>query len=305
MTMGASDDAASSSETSFHSSSSGPSTVPFSDDDDMNDELARSAALKSLSGGHSVDTVEVTKLRLQREQRLRRVLSQRHLGQPEPVPQNAFCCTRAALSEEDTAWLYTLTNRACFERLMHGVHSTAMSALAGQLDTVLSHANPLFYFSYRMPVKVVDSTGDAVATSLREAPAMRRWLEDTPPILRKRPAPEKEDAGQPERDADGKSAAGPLQKHLKTSASSFSASSGLVAQSMKTWEAHLAATLTAEGETIDTFRHSRAKASYTDKKRFQERAAWQEYVREVRIQAQQRDREIRRALRRGEMDEPR
>ncbi|CBZ31837.1 hypothetical protein, conserved [Leishmania donovani] len=303
--MGAPDDAVSSSEASFHSSSSGSSAAPLSEDDDMQDELARCAALKSLSGAHTVETVEVTKLRLQREQRLRRVLSQRHLGQPEPVPQNAFCCTRATLSEEDTVWLYTLTNRACFERLMRDVHSTAMPALAGQLDTVLSHANPLFYFSYRMPVKVVDSAGDAAATSLREAPAMRRWLEDTPPVLRKRPAPEKEDAGQQQRDTDGKSATGALQKHPKTSTSRFSASSGLVAQSMKTWEAHLTATLTGEGETIENFRHGRTKSSYTDKKRFQEKAAWQEHVREVRIQAQQRDREIKRALRRGEVDEPR
>ncbi|GET86122.1 hypothetical protein, conserved [Leishmania tarentolae] len=303
MTAVGSDDAASSSEASVDSSSSDSSAEAFSDDDDVQDELACNATLKGLSGGHTVEAVEVTKLKLQREQRLRRVLSQRHLGQPEPVPQNAFLCTRTALSEEDTIWLYTLTNRTCFERLMSAVKSTAMTALTGHLDTVLSNANPLFYFSYRMPVKAVDSADDAVPTSLREAPAMRRWLEDTPPVLRKRPLPKSEDTGQAERDADGKSATGGFHKHPKTSGGSFSPSAGLVAQSMKAWEAHLTAALTEEGETVESFRQSRTKSSYTDKKRFQENATWQEYTHEMRIQAQQRDREIKRALRRGEMDE--
>nr|CAJ2467617.1 unnamed protein product [Leishmania braziliensis] len=303
MAMFVSDDAALSSEASFHAASSSASTTSFSDDNDVQDALERNAALKSLSGRHAVEAVEVTKLRLQREQRLRRLISQRHLGQLEPIPRSAFFCTRAALSEDDTVWLYTLTNGACFQRLLRDVQSTSISGLAGRLDTVLSNANPLFYFSYRMPVKAVDSAGDAAATSLLEAPAMRRWLEDTPPILRKRPAPAHDDAGESRRGADGEPATGALQKRSKTSSDSPSASLGLVAQSMKAWEAHLTEILTEEGETIENFRQSRTKSSYTDKKNFQEKAAWQEYAREVRIHAQQLDRDIKRSLRRGEITE--
>ncbi|KAG5486906.1 hypothetical protein LSCM4_06374 [Leishmania orientalis] len=302
--MLASGDSASSSEASIHSSVSSSSAASFSEDDDIQDELTRTAALECLSGGHTVEAVEVTKLRMQREQRLRRVLSLRHLGQPEPIPSNTLFCTRAALSEEDTVWLYTLANRACFERLMHGIQSAAPSALAGHLDTILSRANPLFYFSYHMPVNAVSGAGDTVETSLREAPAMQRWLESTPPVLRKRPAPGHEDADESRRGADGEPVTGAFQKRPKTSASNLSAPSGLVAQSMKAWEAHLTATLTKEGETIENFRHSRTKSSYTDKKRFQEKAAWQEYVREVRMQAEQREREVKRPLRRGEVKEP-
>ncbi|KAG5486258.1 hypothetical protein LSCM1_07381 [Leishmania martiniquensis] len=302
--MLASEDEAASSEVSFHSSSSGFSAASFAEDDDIKDELTRTAALEGLPDGHTADAVEVTKLRMQREQRLRRILSLRHLGQPESVSNSAFFCTRAALSEEDTVWLYTLANSACFERLMRGVQSAATSSLAGHLDTVLSRANPLFYFSYRMPLKAIGGAGDTHDNFLQEAAAMQRWRENTRPVLRQRRAPASEDAAGSKRGADGDPTTDAPQRRRKTSASMLSASSGLVAQSMKAWETHLTAALTEEGETLENFRQSRAKESYTDKKSFQEKAAWEEYVREVRMQAEQRERDVKRPLRRGEVKEP-
>ncbi|KAG5510974.1 hypothetical protein JKF63_06476 [Porcisia hertigi] len=302
MSMHESDNGTSSSEASFRSSSSSSSASSCSGNDDVQDQLTHTAAFGGFSGGGMNGVPEVTRLQLQREQRLRRVLSQRHLGQPEAVPHNAFFCTRTALSEEDTVWLYTLTNSACFERLLHDARATTISALAGHLDTVLSHANPLFYFNYRMPVRAGNGIGDAAPTSLRVAPVMRSW-QDTPPVMRKRPSPAHNEAEDSHLGGSGGSIAGASQKRLKTSVDGPSASSGLVAQSMKTWEAHLTEALTKEGETVDSFRQSRTKTSYTEKKRFQEKAAWEEYTREVRIQAQQRDREAKRALRRGVNDE--
>lgn len=258
-------------------------------------------AVSAAAAAHA-EPVAVTKLRLQREQRLRRVLSQRHLGQPEAVPHNAFFCTRSALGEEDTVWLYTLTNHRCFEALLHSVASTS-SSLAGHLDAVLSSANPLFHYTFGMPIPAaapspsVDEANSQVARELRESPLMREWAAAAAPIQRKRPAPD-ESVQTPA--ASGANAGGGRgRKATKTA----SATSGLVAQSLQAWEAHLTDALTKEGETVESFRQARSKTSYTEKKSFQQTAEWNEYRREVALQQQQRDREATRALRRGETDE--
>ncbi|KPI84276.1 hypothetical protein ABL78_6667 [Leptomonas seymouri] len=256
------------------------------------------------------EPVEVARLRLQREQRLRRMLSQRHLGQPEALSRTALLCTRSALSEEDTVWLYALTNHSCFERLLREVEATP-SSIAGHLDAILSNANPLFHFNYGMPIEAPHCTAgmdEAVEENsrdlpfLRQSPLMRQWSSERCVIRRKRPAPEEQATSSPAFQEAGTGRAGALKKNAKKT-SSTSASSGLVAQSMMAWEAHLASSLTREGETIENFRQARSKSSYTEKKAFQQQAEWNEFTREVALQQQQRDREATRALRRGEVDE--
>ncbi|KPA74232.1 hypothetical protein ABB37_09248 [Leptomonas pyrrhocoris] len=258
--------------------------------------------------------VEVITMRLQREQKLRRVLSQRHLGQPEAIADNAFFCTRSALAEEDVVWLYSLTNHNCFEQLLREVTATT-SSLAGHLDAVLSNANPLFYFNYGMPIEAArgateadkageDGGNDEGTPFLRESPFMQRWSRERCAIQRKRPVPEeleKSASAPPGTDARSDRAGGARKTAKKSS--SASTSSGLVAQSMMAWEAHLTASLTQEGETIENFRQARSKSSYTEKKSFQRQAEWNEFEREVALQQQQRDRAATRALRRGEVDE--
>lgn len=264
------------------------------------------------------ESVEVSKLRLQREQKLRRLLSLRHLGQPETIAHNAFFCTRSSLSEEDVVWLYALTNHACFQRLLCEVRST-QSSLAGHLDAILSNSNPLFHFNYRMPVEAPQAVAESrtsteedgaardVSLLVEESPVMQRWDREATAIQRKRPPPEewekgaKSDTAGAFPAADGNSG-GSAWKDAKK-ACGTSASSGLVAQSMKAWEAHLTASLMREGETIENFRQARTKSSYVEKQSFQQRAEWNEFAREVALQQQQRDREATRALRRGEVDE--
>jgi hypothetical protein len=305
-------------------------TTAMSDASDAGSEVSLSSSSRSssievaappIAHGFATDAVrgepaEVTRLRLQREQKLRRLLSQRHLGQPEPVAHGAFFCTRSVLGEEDLMWLYTLTNHRCFAQLMQGVRSTPSSSLAGHLDALLSDANPLFHFSYRMSIEAphdVSAAGDNGAEAeeeadvrraavLRESPFMHQWSSDRYIIQRKRP--EREESHATTSGAGTANLAESARKSVKgNAAASASASSGLVAQSMVAWEAHLTESLKKEGDTIDNFRHSRSKSSYTEKKYFQQQAEWNEFAREVALQRQQRDREATRALRRGEADE--
>lgn len=298
------DDSASSLPDESSISSSAGTSADDRDDDD--DEVANGDDETSVTtaGQQAQYDVGLTKLRVSREQQLRRLLSQRRLGAAQALPKGqGFFATQHFLSDDDAVLLMTFSNSACFESLLSSVAAgPSMQQLAGMIDQLLSAANPYFDYGYHMPIDTIETNRSTEAFAQPVvAGHFHRWAAETQPIKRQKidAGSTTGAAGHSKAKKKGDSATGDSAAALQTSGS---ASLGLVAQSRQAWDAHLRATLHREGETVESFRQRRGASSYLEKKQFERSANWNEYQRELNIQERQRDLEKTRALRRGEAE---
>lgn len=254
----------------------------------------------------------LTRLRLSRAHQLRRLLSLRHIAALETVDRGkstagGFLETTTYLSDTDAAVLMSFSNSAMFERLLAAVVS-AHSGPPPSLERLLAAANPLLAFNYTMP------TVDAIPTPSEggEEPAMGvaqlthflvdeergQWLKAAKPLERRRTrSPDSATIAAASRTADDDLL--PAKRHkLPGTARTMATSGSLVARSREAWEAHLTEELGAEGETVESYRHSKTKSSYLDKAQFQQEAQWNEFLRERRLEEEQRERAAKQAVRR-------
>lgn len=210
---------------------------------------------------------------MDRVQRCRRLTSQRKLGTPAPL--NSFLMRRKMIADDDAGMLMTFSNADYFYRLLDQVKE---SGGGKPMEQLLSHANPYFYYMCGVQADCSDVSALVQDEQLTEIPAsenpsIRNGVRQAmlQPIYReaviKAPAKTKE---------------------AKGSKGSTSGASGMMKKSMEEWERHLSEELRNEGETVENFRRHTTKNSLLEKQEFKEKAAWNEYTRELEIQEKQR-----------------
>lgn len=279
--VGSQSDLPSSSETSAScSAESSPSRV----------EASATSSLRGAGDDRHLAAL-LTKHRLNREHRLRRLLSQRRLGDPERAELSgapAFQMRRDSLRDDDALLLMSFSNAECFGRLTEALARPTGKELP--LDRLLAASNTLFHCEYTMPLNSRELTREALIEGFGEDAEMKALAACQRPMNRKRQ----------ERSAATRAVEALPRK--KKQPEGLSAAGGLVAQSMAQWEEHLGLELQREGDTIQNYRQSRAKGSYVDQARFQQAAQWNEYLRERALQDRQTELEAKRAIRRGEAE---
>lgn len=252
----------------------------------------------------------LTRLRLARAHQLRRRLSLRHVAEPVALDRGKPAAGRAGgptffekgrcLSDSDAAVLATFSNGRMFDRLLRAVAGEAAAQPA--LERALAAANPLFRLGYvtvvpdALPAPPAGAPGPSpllTAAHAAESTARRDRTAALPPVSR-RAAPVADAVGNAAQD-DGASAQRGGKRPLADSG-------GLVARSRRDWEAHLAATLTAEGETVEGYRSRKASGGYLDTAQFRQDAQWSEFLRERKLEEEQREQAAKRAIRRGEAE---
>nr|CCC91808.1 conserved hypothetical protein [Trypanosoma congolense IL3000] len=236
--------------------------------------------------------------RLEREQRLRRLISQRKVGSTVPVDDGKrtepFTMRKGTLDSDDGIILSTFSNAILFERLLHVLSTSSSLARSQNFDEVLAVSNPLFYRNLKAPLP------DAPADTPQDRylpPRVHSECEqlDNSAIVVRRQKRER----QRNRSTAGKD---------KSAASSAtgprvpSASTSIIVRSQNQWENYLSKELESEGVSLQSFRQKRQDDSYVEKQRFLERSQWAEYQHELQLEARQRELKANRSTRRGETD---
>ncbi|KEG11594.1 hypothetical protein DQ04_02461090 [Trypanosoma grayi] len=266
--------------------------------------LASSTALSCVSDNgrskpvkDSCDALAVE--RMEREQRLRRLLSQRKVGDATPIDDGKnmepFTFRRGALNEDDGVLLSTFTNASLFGRLLALLSQYEHSARSHSLDEVLAAANPLFYRNFKATLE------DAAAPPpLRDGATVRSecaQLDHSGIIVHRRKR--EKSAHAVDRDAG-------VRRRRVTETQAWphggSATSGIIAKSLQNWEQHLSAELKQEGVSLESFRQQRHDSSYLEERRFLQDAQWADYQRELQLEEKRREQEAKRTIRRGESD---
>ncbi|RNC56831.1 hypothetical protein TcCL_ESM05603 [Trypanosoma cruzi] len=237
--------------------------------------------------------------RMERQQRLRRLLSQRNLGHAVALDDGKyvepFISRKGALDVDDSVILSIFSNSLLFLRLLAVLNSSENPAHLQNFDEVLSAASPHFYRSFKAPLE--DSTRQPArvgALTRRECAALERSGIVVCRRKRNRPASKVGStffAGKVQR---GRAADNGQMTH------GSSATSGIIANSLRNWEQHLTEELKAEGVTIETFRQQRHGNSYLEERRFLQESQWADYQRELRLEEKRKEQEAKRAIRRGE-----
>lgn len=233
--------------------------------------------------------------RMERDQRLRRLLSQRKVGDTVVVDDGKntepFTLRKGALDADDGVLLSTFSNALLFARLLILVNSCESQLDLQNVDDILAAANPIFYRNFKVPLE------DVKTRALPDSPvvhcecaalercgvALNRRKHDRPAGFGSRPEP----AAQRRRLAE---------KEPRVA----SATSGIIAKSLQQWEEHLSGELKAEGVSLESFRQQRHGSSHLEERRFLEASRWADYQRELRLEEKLREQQARRMIRRGE-----
>ncbi|RNF02296.1 hypothetical protein TraAM80_06482 [Trypanosoma rangeli] len=237
--------------------------------------------------------------RMERHQRLRRLLSQRNVGDTNPVDDGKyvepFTTRKGVLDADDSVILSTFSNSLLFSRLLAVLGSCDNSARLENFDEALSAANPTFYRSFKLPLEeAAAQTMRGSALTHRECAALERGSIVVRRRKCDRPACTAAFGASAEAVKRGRTADDPSVTRGNT------ATSGIIAKSLRSWEQHLSEELRAEGVSIETFRQQRHGNSYVEEMRFLQESQWADYQRELRLEEKRKEQEAKRAIRRGE-----
>ncbi|RNF13725.1 uncharacterized protein Tco025E_06071 [Trypanosoma conorhini] len=237
--------------------------------------------------------------RMERHRRLRRLLSQRNVGDAVAVDDGKyvepFTARKGALDADDSVILSTFSNALLFSRLLAVLSFSDHPARLENFEGVLSATNPLFYRNFKLPLEeTAAQTARGSALTHRGCAALERGGIVVRRRKRDRHTHTAASAASAEAVRRGRAAGDPSERRGST------ATSGIIANSLRSWEQHLAEELRAEGVSIETFRQQRHGNSYVEERRFLQESQWADYQRELRLEEKRKEQEAKRAIRRGE-----
>ncbi|CBH13066.1 hypothetical protein, conserved [Trypanosoma brucei gambiense DAL972] len=248
------------------------------------------------TGGDCGDAVATE--RLEREQRLRRLLSQRKVGNTVPLHDGKiaepFSMRKGTLDPDDGVILSTFSNALLFQRLLSVLSSSDALARSQSFDEVLAVANPIFFRKLKAPLGEGSTEASQPQHFRPVVHSECAQLDRSGIVVHRRKR---------ERHAHWV-AAGEKKSAMGDSSGvrTMSTSSGLIQKSHAQWERYLTKELQEEGVSLQSFRQQRQDDSYLEKQRFLERSQWAEYQHELQVDARRRELKASRAIRRGESE---